>query len=109
MIEMTVTPIAAKQIKQKMAGQNLAVKLKYVTEGCGCVLSGVPTLELVNKDDLDIDDIQVGKKDMPIYMEKSKLIFYDDQLKIDFSPESNSFRLASPGQILNGRMSCHIV
>ncbi|CAM3959999.1 iron-sulfur cluster biosynthesis family protein [Lederbergia lenta] len=109
MIKFTITPKAAERIEQKMGRQDLMLKLKYKTEGCGCVLSGVPTLELIEKRALDQDEIQVETNIMPIIMEESKIIFFDDQLKIDFSNDSQSFRLVSPSQILNGRMSCNVI
>ncbi|MBS4176429.1 iron-sulfur cluster biosynthesis family protein [Lederbergia citrea] len=108
MVKLTITQEAAKQIKQKMADKDLMLKLKYETEGCGCVVSGVPTLELINRQGLDNDDIQIETNVMPVIMEKSKIIFFDDELKIDFSTESQAFRLASPGQILNGRMALKV-
>jgi uncharacterized protein YqkB len=38
-------------------------------------------------------------------MEKSKTVFFDEKMTIDFSKASNSFQLKSPQQILNGYMS----
>lgn len=109
MVKLTITPEAAEKIKQKMDDQDLMLKLKYKTEGCGCVLSGVPTLELIEQRALEQDEIQIDTNSMPIIMEESKIIFFDEQLKIDFSNDAQSFRLVSPGQILNGRMSCHVI
>ncbi len=52
MVKLTITPKAAERIKQKMDGKDLMVKLKYETEGNGCVLNGVPTLEIIEKQEL---------------------------------------------------------
>lgn len=108
MVKLTITETAAERIKQKMDGKDLMLKLKYETDGCGCVVSGVPTLELTEKQELDRHDVQIETNIMPVIMEKSKVIFFDDELKIDFSTDSQAFRLVSPNQILNGRMALNV-
>lgn len=52
----------------------------------------------------DDDEIAIETNDRPVYVEKSKLVFFDEQMTIDFSDSMNSFQLKSPGQILNGHM-----
>jgi uncharacterized protein YqkB len=54
---------------------------------------------------LDTDDISFETNDRTVYMEKSKTVFFDEKMTIDFSKASNSFQLKSPQQILNGYMS----
>ncbi|RLQ90652.1 iron-sulfur cluster biosynthesis family protein [Falsibacillus albus] len=105
-MKITITEQAAAKIREKMNGSSKLLKLKYETEGCGCVMSGVPTLTAVGPDDLiESDDVLLDTNEMPIYVEKSKMIFLDDILKIDFSEASNTYQLKSPNQILNGRMA----
>jgi len=72
-------------------------------------VSGVPTLQLIREQDLHKEDMLIGTDKMNVYIEKSKAIFFDEELKIDYSQETQSFRLSSPGQILNGRMNCNVV
>lgn len=108
-MKISISEAASRQIKQKMGEKNLILKLKYETDGCGCVVSGVPTLQLINKQDLDSNDMLIETDKLDIYIEKSKAIFFDEEMKIDYSQETQSFRLTSPGQILNGRMSCNLV
>ncbi|MBS4209682.1 iron-sulfur cluster biosynthesis family protein [Bacillus sp. FJAT-50079] len=108
MVSLTITPEATEKIKEKMVNDDLILKLKYETDGCGCAVNGVPTLQLIRKDAIDSDDIQIETGGLPIIMENSKMIFFDDELKIDFSPGSHTFRLSSPNQILNGHMSCTV-
>ncbi|GHI01430.1 hypothetical protein AM1BK_49720 [Neobacillus kokaensis] len=55
--------------------------------------------------ELDEDDIEVKTNDRTVYVEKSKLVFFDEEMKIDFSGSTNSFQLKSPQQIINGRMN----
>ena len=97
------TGTAEQKIEEKLNGLNGHIKLKYDTEGTGCVMNGVTALWLV--DEPDSDDERIGTNGRPVYVEKSKMIFMDEQMKIDFVPEVNSFQLKSPNQMLNPRMS----
>lgn len=98
------TDAAIAKINDKIAGHEGHLKLKYDIDGCGCVVSGVPTLWYVTKPD-EGDDVTVETNRFPILVEKSKTVFLDEELKIDFSTSSNTFQLKSPGQIINGRMN----
>ncbi|MDP4083762.1 MAG: iron-sulfur cluster biosynthesis family protein [Bacillota bacterium] len=102
-MEILITEAAAEKINEKIQTLNGYIKLKYDIEGCGCAVDGVSALWLVPE--LDGDDIAIETNDRPIYMEKSKTVFFDEQMKIDFSNTSNSFQLKSPNQILNGRLN----
>ncbi|MEW4325210.1 iron-sulfur cluster biosynthesis family protein [Rossellomorea marisflavi] len=98
------TEKASEIINQKISGREGHLKLKYDIEGCGCVVSGIPTLWYVHEP-VEGEDLVIETNDGPILVEKSKMVFLDEQLKIDFSPSSNTFQLKSPGQIINGRMN----
>ena len=94
MIKLTITPKAVEQIKLKMSGTNQLLKLKYETEGNGCVLNGVPMLEIIDGKTVDVTDpdhVELETNEMPVIMEKSKLVFFDKELKIDFSEGSQAF------------------
>jgi len=103
LVNITLTPKATEQIKKKLAGRELDLKLMYDIEGCS--LSGIPTLRLADKQERGSDEISVMTNEMPIWLEQSKLLFLDEQLEIDFSEQSHAFQLSSPNEILNGRMS----
>ncbi|VEF47884.1 cytoplasmic protein [Bacillus freudenreichii] len=103
MVNITFTPQAAGQIKKKLAGRDLDLKLMYEIDGCS--LSGIPILRLMDKQERDSDEIAVETNEMPVRVEQSKLVFLDDNLEIDFSEKNHAFQLASPNEILNGRMS----
>jgi uncharacterized protein YqkB len=55
--------------------------------------------------EIDRDEVEIITNNRPVYIEKQKLVFFDEQMKIDFSGSANSFQLKSPQQILNARMS----
>jgi len=102
-MELTITDIAAEKMNERIANREGYLKLKYDTDGCGCAVNGVVVLWFVPE--LEADDIAIETNDRTIYVEKSKTIFFDEQMKIDFSNATNCFQLKSPGQILNGFMS----
>lgn len=102
-MEIKITDSAAQKINEKLPGKPGFLKLKYETEGCGCVVSGVTALWFV--DELDEDDQAIQTNDLTIHIEKSKAVFLDENMTIDFSDSANTFQLRSPNQILNGRMS----
>ncbi|MGE7779818.1 iron-sulfur cluster biosynthesis family protein [Peribacillus sp. NPDC097264] len=97
------TDRAAEKLSDKIQGKEGHLQLKYDTDGCGCVVSGVTALWLV--DELEEDNQKVETNGVPLYVEKSKMIFLDDIMTIDFVVEANCFQLKSPNQILNPRMS----
>ncbi|GLB58090.1 iron-sulfur cluster biosynthesis family protein [Cytobacillus sp. NCCP-133] len=102
-MEITVTEKAAEKLSERTAGKDGFLKLKYDIDGCGCVVSGVAALWLV--DELDEDDREIKINAGSIYVEKSKEVFLDETLTIGFSEKANCFQLKSPNQYLNPRMS----
>ncbi|KON87146.1 heme biosynthesis protein HemY [Sporosarcina globispora] len=102
-MEIALTELAAEKLSKRIAGKDGFLKLKYDIDGCGCVVSGVTALWLVNE--LDEDDREIKTNAGSIYVEKSKEVFLDDDLTIDFSEKANCYQLKSPNQYLNPRMS----
>ncbi|SFA53837.1 iron-sulfur cluster biosynthesis family protein [Anoxybacillus pushchinoensis] len=101
MVKITITERAIEQLRRVQGNKH--VKLIYDTDGCGCAVNGVPMLLLV--DQLDEHDVEIETNDMPIWMEKHQLIFFDDQMTLDVVDGAGCFQLKSPNQILNPRMS----
>lgn len=103
-MEITITSTAAEKIRALQNREVGFLKLKWDTEGNGCVLNGVPTLWYVDAPDEE-HDVLLETNDMPVLVEKPKMVFYDEKVKIDYSVEAGMFQLKSPNQILNGRMA----
>lgn len=97
------TDQALTKIKEKINGANGYLLLKYDTDGCGCAVDGVTALWLVQE--LDKDFERVGTNSLPIYVETSKIHFFDELMKIKFISTANCFMLVSPNQTLNPRLS----
>ncbi|WP_413309015.1 iron-sulfur cluster biosynthesis family protein [Bacillus sp. 1P10SD] len=106
-MQIDITAAAIEKINERTADRKGFLKLKYDTDGCGCAVNGVIALWFVPAIDQD-DDLAIETNDRPVYVEKAKTVFLDDDMKIDFSQTANCFQLKSPQQILNGRMSLMI-
>lgn len=102
-MEIIITEAATEKINERIEGREGYLKLKYDTDGCGCAVNGVVALWFVPQ--LDEDDKAIETNNRTVYVEKSKTVFFDEQMKIDFSKTTNCFQLKSPQQILNGYMS----
>ncbi|MBE3571002.1 MAG: iron-sulfur cluster biosynthesis family protein [Bacillales bacterium] len=101
-MNITITEKAAEALKQKMKTPSSYIKLHYDTEGCGCSIDGVPVLWLVDSKTKEDEVVETNK--YPILVEKSKKLFFDDCLTIDWNP-NGTFQLKSANEILNGWMS----
>lgn len=103
-VKVTFTERALEKIQPKLENNSTKwIKLKYDTEGCGCVVSGVSALWITSE--TDWDDVEVDSNIEKLVMEKSKLVFFDDDMTVDFVESANTFMLKCPSQILNPRMS----
>ncbi|WP_453995224.1 iron-sulfur cluster biosynthesis family protein [Bacillus nitroreducens] len=101
-MNITFTERAIEKLNLNIHNQDKQLKLKYETDGCGCVMSGVTALWLV--DSGDEDDLTLETNYQPILVEKSKMVFLDEEMTIDFIETANCYMLKSPNQILNPRL-----
>ncbi len=103
-MQVTFSKEAIEQLTPKLHdNKDRLLKLKYDTDGCGCVMSGVTAMWLVEKEDQG--DVKLDTNLVPLLVEKTKMVFLDEQLTISYNETANSFMLKSPSQILNPRMS----
>lgn len=102
-MNITFTERAMQQLRPILANTKKQLKLKYDTDGCGCLVNGVIALWLV--DQADQDDVAVETNYVPVLLEKFRLVFYDENMTIDAVEGTGYFQLKSPNQILNPRMS----
>jgi uncharacterized protein YqkB len=102
-MEIAITATAVEKINEKTKGQEGYLKLKYDTDDCGCGVNGIFALWFVPE--VAEDDIAIRTNNQVVYLENTKVVFFDEEMKIDFSKASNCFQLKSPQQILNGHMS----
>jgi uncharacterized protein YqkB len=95
---------AREAVKKWLDKKEGVLKLKYDTEGCGCLVSGISALQLVRE--VDENDVLADSADPEIYYDKTTAVFFDENLLIDTNA-SGSFVLKSESQILNPRMKLY--
>ncbi|PLT34795.1 iron-sulfur cluster biosynthesis family protein [Bacillus sp. V5-8f] len=97
------TEQAINKISDKIKEKQGHITLNYDTDGCGCVVNGVTNLSFTDSHEPDHEKIETNF--LPVFLDKTKMIFMDEAMKIDFVPEVNTFQLKSPNGVLNPRMS----
>ncbi|WNB93640.1 iron-sulfur cluster biosynthesis family protein [Bacillus sp. NEB1478] len=100
-MELTFTNAALIRLQQKMQGKTGYLKLKHDTEGCGCVVSGVAALVLVDK--IEESDTKIQTNSLDLYLEYNTEVFFNEEMTID-TAAGNHFTLKSPNEMLNPAM-----
>ena len=96
-MQFTFTPPAVERLAGYLSGSGKSLKLLYDTEGCGCAVNGVPALKLI--DAPETDDKQGAGSPYPVWYDPKQEVFFEPQLRIDFSADRNAFSLKSDNQI----------
>lgn len=73
------------------------LKLLHDTEGCGCVLSGVPAMQLIESP--SVDDALLQEIPLRLWHEPRHAVFFEPSLRIDYNTSTDSFSLKSDNQI----------
>ncbi|MDD9267772.1 iron-sulfur cluster biosynthesis family protein [Paenibacillus sp. GCM10023248] len=95
---------AAVQRLTPYIGQNEALlKLAFDTEGCGCSVNGVPTLWLVSQKEKH--DLSAKTNALSLLYKEQDEIYFEANMRIDFSETDKSYILKSNNQIYNAGMS----
>lgn len=79
--------------------QDVIFKLVYDADGCGCAVSGVPALWMLDADDEELQHPVASKEPLPIIYEQRQEVFFEEHLKLDYRADRQSFVLSSSGQI----------
>ncbi|WP_410514975.1 iron-sulfur cluster biosynthesis family protein [Paenibacillus sp. BR2-3] len=90
-----VTPLAEKKLKERLGDQPGIFKLFYDTEGCGC--DGINVLLLVNEAESGDRPIEAGA--LPFIVSRQQEIFYEEKMRLDTEEQFTSFKLDSDSQI----------
>ena len=98
-IQFTASAVAKLQ-PELDAGKLL--KLLYDTEGCGCVVSGVPALQLL--DEPGEHDVQGEGEPLTFLHEPRFDVFFEPQLKVDYDTARGQFVLKSDNQIYTNQL-----
>lgn len=93
----TFTEAAARKLSPYLEDGSKKLKLLHDTEGCGCVMSGVPALQLVSE--ASVDDKTADGDPFSFLYEPRHEVFYEPRMKVDYNEAANSFSLRSDNQI----------
>ncbi|ANE47893.1 hypothetical protein SY83_18125 [Paenibacillus swuensis] len=102
-MQITYTEAAQTEISKVIGEHQAELKLVFDAEGCGCSVSGVPTLWVVNE--RHPEDLTADSEPRDTLYEKKHEVFFDDLMNIDWNPAKRAFSLTSSGQIFNNMMS----
>ncbi|SEM82597.1 iron-sulfur cluster biosynthesis family protein [Paenibacillus sp. OV219] len=101
-MHITFTPSAAAKLEPIMQDGTKHLKLLYDTEGCGCVVSGVPALQVI---EAPLADDKLGEgTPYSVWYEPRYEVFFEPKLKVDFNEDRNAFSLKSDSQIYTANM-----
>ncbi|GGF89573.1 iron-sulfur cluster biosynthesis family protein [Paenibacillus abyssi] len=101
-MNITFTDAAIAELSPYLNQEDSQLKLLYDTEGCGCVMSGVPALQLIKQSGPD-DKLGQGTP-FSFWYEPRHEIFFEPQLKVDYSADRGSFILKSDNQIYTNHL-----
>ncbi|WP_435171498.1 iron-sulfur cluster biosynthesis family protein [Paenibacillus glycanilyticus] len=96
-MRITFTPAAAKSLTPYIEDGRKQLKLLHDTEGCGCVVSGVPALQLIEQGGPD-DRLTQGDP-FPFWYEPRHEVFFEPELRIDYDAARDAYSLKSDSQI----------
>lgn len=96
-MKITFTEAAVAKLRPYLNESGKKLKLLHDTEGCGCVVSGVPVLQLV--EELTADDVIAEGEPLSFVYEPRHEVYYEPHMRIDYQPAGNSFSLKSDNQI----------
>lgn len=96
-MHITFSNSAIEQLSPYLNNTSKQLKLLYDTEGCGCALSGVPALQLIEEPD-ERDRLTQGDP-FSFWYEPRHEVFFEPKLRVDYDASRNSFILNSDNQI----------
>ncbi|MBD2847625.1 iron-sulfur cluster biosynthesis family protein [Paenibacillus sp. IB182496] len=104
-MHMTFTPAALARLAPMLETSGKQLKLLHDTEGCGCVMSGVPALQLIPGP--GPDDRAGESETLPFLFEPRHAIFFEPRLTVDYTADSDRFTLKSTQQIYTNRLQIY--
>lgn len=102
-MNITFTDAAVQRLAPYIDHSDAYLKLVFDQEGCGCSVNGVPTLWLVSE--ADKKDLTAATNALSLIYKDKDEIFFEENMRIDFSEANKSYILKSDNQIYNAGMS----
>lgn len=98
-----MTEAAASAIRERIGAGSGRLKLVYDAEGCGCAVSGVPALWIV--DAPNPEDAESAGDPISVLYEPRHELFFDREMKLEYDSSRRTFSLKSDQQIFHPRMT----
>jgi uncharacterized protein YqkB len=93
---------AVNQLLEFYHAEPRLLKIAYDSEGCGCAVSGIAQLWQVGA--THVDDMIVCDGPVTILIETRHEVFFDEVMRLDYSPDRKCFILKSDGQIYHNSL-----
>ncbi len=104
-MEIHFTEVAEREILLRLDSTTCTLFLVFDSEGCGCSVSGVPTLWAIsNPLPHTMELVKASSNIFDIYFKPQHEIFFDHRMVIHYSNVNRCFRLSSDGQTFNNHM-----
>ncbi|WP_409346843.1 iron-sulfur cluster biosynthesis family protein [Paenibacillus sp. MBLB4367] len=106
-MQITFTEAALHETKRRLGDEPYRLKLVYDSEGCGCAVSGVPTLWAENsetKPSVHPESKAEANAPFPVVFEQRHEVFFEERMTVDYQPAKHAYMLKSGSQIYNGTM-----
>ncbi|NDI34502.1 iron-sulfur cluster biosynthesis family protein [Chengkuizengella sediminis] len=101
-MQISLTENAKNEIMNKVNTDLQYIKLAHDAEGCGCIMSGVAQLWIVNeKGEFDLES---NSDSISILYDSRHEVFFEEEMKLDYDSNKKSFSLSSKQQIYNASL-----
>lgn len=96
------SPDAVERLRERFGTHVAGFRLVYDIEGCGCAVDGVPALWAV--DDAAPGDVAADSEPIALWHDPRQSAFFEEDMRIAYSPERKSFALVSDNQTYTTRL-----
>lgn len=101
-MKMTLDSAAVNLVHELRGEYSGQLRLIYDLEGCGCGMSGIAGLELVDKPGMH--DISIECDSFPVWIDRGQAVFYEDKLFLKGDESTGTFRLDGMSQLYHSNL-----
>ncbi|WP_170287576.1 iron-sulfur cluster biosynthesis family protein [Aquibacillus halophilus] len=96
-MRLSITPQALERVIELQGSDQNYLWLYYDTEGCGCGVSGLPSVRFATSKNDSYQLVESNK--LQVIIHKQQAVFFAKEMKLDYT--ENFFRLSSSEGMLN--------
>ena len=97
-MKIKVNKAAEELLTKKLGDKPGVIRLVHDTEGCGCVVSGVPAFHIVSNAQLSDITLESNVPELTFILDGQKAVFFEEELILSTDPGDFTLRLSSNGQ-----------